>query len=138
VLYGQTFPEVPPGQFHLFQKVTQRTIRGTMGVFRPVQIAPVTVQLAETTTVARVLYKLTARLSMPAGVQLETNWNLNAVAAQTQLVEGQRISESLKESGGGMWAAEDLPAGDYILRANVLIRSQPVRFTGPTCRQNCR
>jgi hypothetical protein len=50
---------------------------------------------------------------------METNWNMSAVASQPQLVDGQQVSESLKESRDGTWAAEDLPAGDYTLSASV-------------------
>jgi RNA polymerase sigma factor (sigma-70 family) len=113
------FPRVPPGQFNLFRIEKQETIRGTVSYFRPVQNPALTVRLGETTTVPLVLYKVTARLRLPPGVEMETNWNMSAEAANTQNIAGEQVSESLKESGDGTWLAEDLPAGDYTLEASV-------------------
>jgi RNA polymerase sigma factor (sigma-70 family) len=105
------FPKVQPGQVSLFQKDAQGTFSGV----RPFPVPAVTIRLGETTTVSLELYTLTARLTVPTGVGMETNWKMNAVA-----VGGQRVLESLKESSDGTWVAKDLPAGDYTLRASVL------------------
>jgi hypothetical protein len=113
------FPRVPPGQFNLFRIEKEETIRGTVSWFRPVQNPALTVRLGETTTVPLVLYKVTARLSLPPGVEIETNWTVKAEAVSTQDVAGEQVSEPLRESGDGTWAAEDLPAGDYTLEASV-------------------
>jgi RNA polymerase sigma factor (sigma-70 family) len=106
------FPKVPPGQISLFQKYSQ----GEYHEYHPFQVPPVTVRLGETTTVSLFLYNVTARLSLPAGVDMETNWNMSAVA----LADGSRVSKSLKESGNGTWVAEGVAAGDYTLQASVL------------------
>ena len=106
------FPKVPPGQISLFQTFTQ----GAYREYHRFQIPAVTVRLGETTTVSLVLYNVTARLSLPAGAEMETNWNMSAVA----LRDGSRVSESFKESGDGTWVAEGVEAGDYTLQASVL------------------
>jgi hypothetical protein len=77
----------------------------------------VPVRLGETATVSLVLYNVTARLRLPPGVEMATNWNMSAEAS---LADGQDFSASLKESADGTWVAEDLPAGDYTLEASVL------------------
>jgi RNA polymerase sigma factor (sigma-70 family) len=114
------FAKLPSGRFNLFLIETREAIRGTISTFRPIQSAPVTVRSGETTSVTPVLYKVTARLSLPPGVQMETNWSMSAVANQTELVFGQQASEPLKKPGNGTWVAEDLPAGDYTLDASVV------------------
>jgi RNA polymerase sigma factor (sigma-70 family) len=114
------FPRVPPGQFNLFRVEKLQTIRGTGSSFHPVENPPLTVRLGETTTVPLVRYTVTARPALPQGVKMETNWNTSALVSKTQDVAGEQVSEPLKESGDGTWAAEDLPAGDYTLEASVL------------------
>ena len=113
------FPKVPPGQFNLLERHTLRRIRGRVSVLYPVQIPPVTLRLGQTTTVSLALYNVTARLSLPAGVEMQTNWDLGALASRSQAVAGRPVWAALKESGDGGWVAEDLLAGDYTLSARV-------------------
>ena len=105
------FPQAPPGQISFFQTDTRQGIR-------PLPVPAVTVQPGETATASVDLYTVTARLSLPTGVQMGTNWQVTVLVSQLGGV--QSVWESLKKSDDGTWAAEDLAAGDYKLRADIM------------------
>ena len=106
------FPKVPPGQFNLFRVETREMTRGTATMPRPIQDAAAAVQLGKTTTVSLALYEVTAQLSLPPGVEMDTNWTISVMASRTEDVAGLEASEPLKESSDGTWAVGDLPAGE--------------------------
>jgi hypothetical protein len=114
------FSKVPPGQFNLYRVETLERPRGTAFMYYPIQDAAAAVQLGKTTTVSLALYEVTAQLSLPPGVGMDTNWTISATASRTEDVAGLQESESFKESGDGKWVAENLPAGDYTLEASLL------------------
>jgi hypothetical protein len=123
------FPRVPPGEFTLWTKQAQVTdphfhTPTNLGYshYDDFRVPPVQVRLGETAAVSGVFYTVTARLKVPAGMEMPTNWFMSAMAHQPQLPQDRSVTAFLREPTEGTWVAEDLPAGDYTLRASVYER----------------
>ncbi len=113
------FAKVPPGQITLLQPV----LRGALGPTRSVGIPELTVRLGATTTVSLDFYTVTARLSLPPGVEMKTNWYISAVASKPSPADERPTGASLNKSSDGSWVAENLAAGTYTLYASVVERA---------------
>ena len=126
------FPKVPPGEFILWRKEAQvanphfhTPTNLSYGTYDQFRVPPVRVRAGETAAVSGVFYTVTAHLSLPAGVEMGTNWFLSAMAHQPQLPQDRSVSAFLREFTEGTWVAEDLPAGDYTLRASAYEQGTP-------------
>ena len=108
------FPKVPPGELTMWKQQSLGTFRG----YNQFGVPPVTVRPGKTTTLSFTFYTVTARLNLPAGVEMDTNWHISAIAYQPQLAE-QGMSAVFDKSSDGTLVAKDVPPGNYTVRVKV-------------------
>ncbi len=131
------FPKVPPGKHTLYRlPQVHPVVLGGVG-FMPLPVANVEVRSGDTTTVTvgASTYTVTARLRWPAELKRGANWvvrawlqtpspkSLKAAAQSVQQLQAALATMRqypLNEQADGTLTAEDVPAGSYVLVANVL------------------
>jgi hypothetical protein len=104
------FPKVPPGEFTLWWDETHNQF------YAP----PVQVRLGETAVVSAAFYTVMARVSLASGVEMPANGSVRLFAYQPHPAKDHAASASLNQTSEGSWVANDLPAGDYNLKASIV------------------
>ncbi len=130
------FPQVPPGKHKLVQVLTGGHLSSGRLLFRSAALTDVEVDPGQTTTltIGASNYMVTAHLRWPAGFTPDRAWNLSlelqaqrplpipATQTEAQTLASRRFSPTLQQipfapTADGTWVADNVPAGNYSVRA---------------------
>lgn len=151
------FPLVPPGKHRLIQVLSGGHMSDGTLFLRSAPLADVEVAPGQTTTVTigASNYTVTARLRWPAGFAPNQSWNLSinlqaqrappTAAAQTgaETLTSRHFSPMLRQipfapSADGTWVADNVPAGNYSVRAEAHDQPDPGSGALPQRRAGAR